>query len=104
MPLQATISTIKNKRNRVVNNVESMISGVDSRILGKNNTTNWNVLSGSDPATVDSLSARRNPLVWGVDLMDQLNCAVVYKTSWKQAIGGVAITPRHLLDMLEIIL
>jgi hypothetical protein len=97
MPLQATISSSSNYRNRILSCAATAISAVDSRLVGKNNTVNWNTISGSPNSLIDSLSARRNPLVWGSDLMHQLNCAVVYKTSWKQSIGGVAITPRHLL-------
>lgn len=97
MPLQATISSSTNYRNRVLSCASTIISAVDSRLVGKNNTTNWNTISGSPSSLIDSLSARRNPLVWGSDLIPQLNCAIVYKTSWKQSIGGVAITPRHLL-------
>jgi hypothetical protein len=71
---------------------------VDARLIGKNNTTNWNTISGSDNTVISTLSAKRNPLCWGSDLNSQLNCAVVYKSGgWYQSVGGVAITPRHIL-------
>ena len=96
MPLQAAISNTNNKRNRVLKCADSMISGVDSRLVGKNNTTNWNTISGADNTVISTLSARRSPLCWGSDLNSQLNCAVVYKSNgWYQSNGGVAITPRH---------